>query len=125
MRRMNLWMPFTLVASLTFVSAAYAQKVKITSFDVSGALATYARAINSEGQITGYYDAGGGFHGFLRDQNGVFTSFDVPGSIGSTFALDINSKGQIMGMYSDSIRDHVFIRERTARLPLSMRLARS
>jgi hypothetical protein len=67
---------------LGFASAGYAQK--ITSFDVPGSTNTQAQAINSDGQIAGFYtDVAGIAHGFLRRQGGSFTSFDVPGSTGT------------------------------------------
>ena len=65
-------------------------------------------AINNVGQIVGFYTdnnvsemfPNGHAHGFLYD-NGVFSSFDVPGASG-TALLDINDHGQIVGIYSDS-----------------------
>jgi hypothetical protein len=99
---------------LAVISAAYAQSVKITSFDVPGAQATYALTINSEGEIAGYYVAVVGtyqIHGFLRDKYGAFATVDPPGSI-SAVALGINSEGQIVGLYSDYLRGHAFIWER-------------
>jgi VCBS repeat-containing protein len=49
----------------------------------------------------GYYDDSSGvFHSFLRNADGSFVLFDVPGSI-ATEAMDINNNGQIAGDYSD------------------------
>jgi hypothetical protein len=41
-------------------------------------------------------------HGFIRDAEGNFTTFDAPGSAtGGTFALSINAAGAVAGYYSD------------------------
>src|SRR5205814_5785442 len=75
----------------------------ITTFDVPGAVlpGTYASAINSAGQIAGYYylvTFTDGIttiiapHGFVKD-GATFTTFDVPGGDGITFAYGINDAG--------------------------------
>jgi hypothetical protein len=83
---------------------------KITTFDAPGAdttpgsfNGTLPSAINDAGAITGVYaDVSGGAHGFLRSPEGVFTSFDVPGSpIGSTLPRDLNLEGAIVGFALD------------------------
>ena len=95
---------------LGLASAGYAQK--ITRFDPPGSTATYARAINSDGQIAGYYTDAAGTHGFLRHKDGTFASFDATGST-STSALAINSEGQIAGVYTDAAgQAHGFLRQR-------------
>src|SRR6478672_7835744 len=71
--------------------------------------------INPEGAITGYYvDSAGAWHGFLRDANGLITTFDVPnggtgfhqGTYGGGFAPD----GSILGVLIDaSTVNHGFL----------------
>jgi probable HAF family extracellular repeat protein len=80
------------------------------TFDVPfpDATSTGANGINNVGQIVGSYSdnnvsetfPNGRVHGFLYD-NGVFSSFDVPGARG-TLLVDINDRGQIVGIYSDN-----------------------
>ena len=104
----------------------------IVTFDVPGAaigssLGTWPRAINPTGQIAGYYDdtttqsAGCNGHcltrhAFLRQRNGTFITFDVPGA-GSgngqgTFPESINPSGEIAGEYIDVNGNlHGFLRQ--------------
>ncbi len=51
------------------------------TFDAPGAVDTFPSSINPAGAITGLIiDANFVFHGFLRARDGVFTTFDPPGS---------------------------------------------
>jgi hypothetical protein len=71
---------------------------------------TTAVAINPSGEILGYsVDANGIAHAFLRDRNGTFTSFDVPGAvfyINVTFVgspgSSLNPSGEATGGYNDA-----------------------
>jgi uncharacterized membrane protein len=74
--------------------------------------ATYARAINVFGAITGNYeDLNSSFwRGFLREANGQITTFDAPGSI-STFPTAIDQKGHVAGNYSAADGVHGFLRK--------------
>ena len=63
--------------------------------------------INPNGAITGYYtDSAGVSHGFLRDKNGVITTFDAPGAgTGAgqgTLSFAISPDGEITGFYFDA-----------------------
>jgi hypothetical protein len=59
-----------------------------------------ALGVNDLGEIVGFYvDAMHNQHGYI-DNNGVFTSFDPPGSR-STTINGINDKGDIVGFYTD------------------------
>jgi len=73
----------------------------LTPGDYNG---TFPSAMNDLGVITGvYWDVNGFSHGFLRDQEGRFTSFDVSGvgGYGSTpKAIDI--EGAVVGYDLDS-----------------------
>jgi hypothetical protein len=58
--------------------------------------------INPNGAIAGYYvDSSGVSHGFLRDENGVITTFDVPGAGTGAgegkFSYAISQTGAITG----------------------------
>jgi uncharacterized membrane protein len=60
------------------------------------------QGINFFGQIAGYYgdpNDSSVFHGFLRQPDGTFLTFDPTGSI-STQVTAINDKGQITGSYA-------------------------
>jgi hypothetical protein len=95
----------------------------LTSFEAPGAgdaagsyQGTYALGINSQGAITGFYrDANYVSHGFLRNSDGTFATFEAPGSgekaYQGTFAYSINSEGEIAGFYLD-VNDlyHGFLR---------------
>jgi hypothetical protein len=50
-------------------------------------------------------------HGFVRDQHGRITTFDVPGGLsGSTQAVSINDEGDVAGVYEDSdFANHCFV----------------
>lgn len=90
---------------------------KITTFDAPSAAAanfegTFALSINPSGEITGYYyDANNVVHGFVRDINGTFITFDPLGSI-ATYPASINPSGEITGHYFDANgRSHGFLRK--------------
>jgi hypothetical protein len=57
---------------------------------------TQAQAINSQGQITGYYYDRNNNHGFLRQTDGTNVTFDAPAS-DSTYPTAINDSGLITG----------------------------
>ena len=93
---------------------------KFTTFDAPGAdttpnsfNGTAALAINDLGAITGtYWDASGFGHGFLRNPDSTFTTFDVPsaGGYGST-PLTLNWEGAGVGYYTDqNYLFHAFVR---------------
>ena len=69
--------------------------------------ATYAVVddINNRGEIVGLFiDAGGRYHGFLRDRRGAFTTIDHPDSapLGGA-AGGIDDHGRIVGEYYDYV----------------------
>jgi uncharacterized membrane protein len=69
---------------------------------------TLSTGINANGVVIGWYaDATvGALHGFTRDRQGNFVSFDAPGAVTAqsygTIPLAINLSGEIVGYYSDS-----------------------
>src|SRR5262245_20435200 len=74
--------------------------------------------INPNGAITGYYfDSAFVYHGFLRDRNGVITTFDAPGAgtgaLQGTQSFAISPSGQITGFYFDETTAvHGFLRDK-------------
>jgi hypothetical protein len=61
--------------------------------------------MNDPGQIAGSYRTSDAvYHGFLRDTNGTFTSFTLPGT--QTFVNDINQGGFIVGQYGPYRKPH-------------------
>jgi hypothetical protein len=93
----------------------------ITVFDAPGAgtgpgqgtFCVSPLIINPNGAIAGYYvDSSGVSHGFLRDKNGVITTFDVPGADEGTFSYAISQTGAITGYYFDGADvSHGFLRD--------------
>jgi hypothetical protein len=84
----------------------------ITTFDVSGAVATVADSINSAGVIAGHWgDANAVNHGFVRAADGTITTFDAAGagkvSGQGTVPKSINADGVIAGIYHVA---HGFVR---------------
>jgi uncharacterized membrane protein len=72
---------------------------RIRKFNFNG-YQIHPYGINGEGAITGdYYRKR--IHGFVRDPDGTFVSFDPAGSV-STEAYSINSKGEVAGSYVDA-----------------------
>ena len=75
-----------------------------TTIDAPNAINTRGRAINSEGDIVGWFrDTSNKIHGFLRTSEGGFTIIDVPvPGAQLTQALGINESGDIVGTYTSS-----------------------
>ena len=82
----------------------------ITVFDAPGAgtgpgqgtIVFSPEILSNEGEIAGHYiDSGGASHGFLRDENGVITTFDAPGAGTSpgqgTLSFGIKKNGENTG----------------------------
>src|SRR2546426_4133413 len=100
----------TFVIPLALVIPTIAMAFTFTTIDVPDATSTLPTGINSRGDIVGFYEAGGTFHGFLLSQ-GTFTTVDVPGST-STFQPGINSRGDIVGSYEAGGVLHGFLLSR-------------
>ncbi len=60
----------------------------------------FPSGINDRGDVTGEYIRPDGESGFVRDETGRITIFDVGGARG-TEAVKINDRGQIVGRYSE------------------------
>jgi len=87
-------------------------------FTLPGEDSFFPAAINSMGQVVGYYpndpqNPFGGWHGFLKN-GATITTIDapVPGTTG-TFPVGINNKGDIVGtyygVYNGTFENHGFI----------------
>jgi hypothetical protein len=88
----------TIGVAFATLSIAWAQSY--TTVDYPGASSTLLDGgPNPEGVSVGTYFTSGVAHGFAY-YNGVFTSFDPPGSTG-TFPFWINPQGIITGIYMD------------------------
>ena len=76
-----------------------------------GTYVTYTDGINPEGAIAGgYADASGVFHGFVRNADGTFATFDPPGSV-STNNSGITPDGTVTSFYNGaSLVYHGYIR---------------
>jgi probable HAF family extracellular repeat protein len=80
-----------------------------TTIDPPGSVLTLAGGINDSGEIVGRYtDGAGTVHGFLLS-NGVYSSFDVPGSTGFSAGIGVNSNGQIVGDYYVNQTEHGYL----------------
>jgi uncharacterized protein (TIGR03437 family) len=101
--------PFAAVLLVLAPGLAHAQSYSFEQFDVPGATATYATAIDNSGQILGSYSDSKGTHCFLRSADGAtFTTIDPPGANATCSGL--NNLGQIVGSFSDSKGFHGYIR---------------
>jgi hypothetical protein len=75
-----------------------------------GAMASYASAINSRDQVTGYFYDGQKWNGFLYE-HGLFQGFTVPNAQ-ATYPGSINDLGQVAGSFTAADSSgHIFVRE--------------
>ena len=108
---------FSLVlATISLMGMGLEQKAQaatdyvFTTIDVPGSSNyTWAAGINDAGQIAGTYYASGGYHSFLRDTSGAFTTFDYPAGT-NTYAMGINAGGAIVGTYQSGSVSYGFLR---------------
>ena len=93
---------------------------QFVTFDPPGSTLTIPSGITPDGTIAGYYCNTAacaqqfgfvGAHGFLRDRNGSFTSFDPPSST-NTYVATISTNGEIAGAYSNTTGTYGFVRGR-------------
>jgi probable HAF family extracellular repeat protein len=85
------------------------RKGKVIDLDPS-AVASYASGINAEGKITGYFNDGTKWEGFIYHR-GNLTGFQAPGAV-ATFSESLNDVGQTAGYYEDAaLNDHLFVRQ--------------
>jgi hypothetical protein len=87
--------------------SASAAQAKFVTFDAPGAVyGTYVSSINDRGEATGFFvDGNGVVHGFVRNPQGVITTFDAPEASTNgygTFANDVNVEGVTVGDYTNS-----------------------
>jgi len=82
----------------------------------SGLVGTFPVSVNQAGVVAGYYyDSNSVRHGFVRDNDGIITVFDPPGSADTAFSGTlvgaINAPGVITGSYFDANSvSHGFVR---------------
>ena len=93
----------TICAMVVTLSASVALAQTYTTIDYPGAAATLLTGgPNPQGTSVGFYtDTAGVNHGFTLNSGGVFTSFDPPGSTGTTPNY-IDPQGTIVGGYLDA-----------------------
>jgi hypothetical protein len=73
----------------------------IVTFDIPDAAPFFAftGAINARGEVAGsYVDGTFTFHSFLREPNGMLTTFDPPGVVGGSLATAITPNGIVLGV---------------------------
>src|SRR4051812_20805017 len=84
-------------------------------FDVFRGQRAIPCAISASSMVAGSYrDSAGATHGFIRDEQGQFATFDLPGSV-SIQTSWFGHAGSIFGYYgdsSDAYSYHGFVRER-------------
>jgi len=108
------------LCSLAIGLPLHADDAHITTFDVpaSNGYGTQPVGINFERTIVGIYaDANFVYHGFLRNREGKYTTFDAPdagttaNNTNGTFPSGINVWGIVAGYYNDvNIVSHGFLR---------------
>jgi uncharacterized membrane protein len=86
-----------------------AAKYKFTTIDVPNFTDTQLVGINDAGQISGScgFKSQNIWHGTFYS-HGQFTTFDVPGTAGTTHGGGINALGRIVGYYNDTAGIHGF-----------------
>ncbi len=89
------------------------------AFDPPGSLNTAPEWISDQGEVTGYYeDESGVLHGFIRHNDGAFTTFDAPSASAAegkgSFPMSLSEDGQVTGHYSAGTNgmDRGFIRHK-------------
>ena len=89
-----------LLLILAASSALAAAQGTYTQMDFPGSVLTWGTAINTAGDIVGFYQTSGiVYHGFVF-RNGVYTTIDYPSST-LTVPYGINNLGQIVGEAAD------------------------
>jgi probable HAF family extracellular repeat protein len=88
--------------------SALADYYWFTTIDVPGAGVTIANAINSSGQIVGYFQDATGYHGFIYT-GGTFTAINDPNATEGTFPSGINDEGQIVGHFETATGSQGFL----------------
>ena len=97
-----------LFALLAIAAQSSAWGQTFTTFDPPGSQLTAPGSINPAGQIVGsYFDSTFAMHGFVRDNDGTITSFDVPGFLATVL---ITPQGVVVGLYFDENGSHIFQR---------------
>ena len=86
--------------SLSSYAANINGEATYVSFSVPGAIqGTFPMSINASMTVTGYYNPSSTeTRGFLRDPDGTFTTFDIPGAV-LTVPESINTAGDVTGFY--------------------------
>ena len=84
-----------------------------------GAVRTVVNAINNRGEMAGsYVDAGGTWHGFVRNRKGRYVSTDHPDEAGlGTTLYSINDRGQTTGSYLRTVEQPDAARQRLSTPP--------
>lgn len=95
-----------IISSASFPAAAGGYS--FTTFDVPGSTSTDARGINDAGAIVGDFNGAG--EALVRNPDGTFTTFSVPGATNSLRAYGINNTNVIAGSYGDAAGSHGFVR---------------
>ncbi|WP_445367592.1 DUF3466 family protein [Methylomonas sp. BW4-1] len=92
-----------LVACLLATNAAQADPTfRLTNLGTLGGSASWATAINANGQVTGSAQiADGSYRAFIADPNGTMREVVTPSGF-SSYGLDINNAGQITGYLLDT-----------------------
>jgi hypothetical protein len=91
-------------------------------FDAPTSFETLPMAINAAGEVTGGYQSLGSsgvgvvYGAFLRDTEGNFTTFTMPGAVSAMTGTSINSRGYIAGQYSSGAYIHGFFRDPDGKL---------
>jgi hypothetical protein len=78
-----------------------------TTFDPAGSIATHPQAINTAGEIVGFYYASTNVsYGFIRKPDGTFIAPLDPGGAADVRPNGVNAEGIVVGSY----RDKAFLR---------------
>src|SRR5215467_9129818 len=105
-----------LFALLAIAAQSSAWGQTFTTFDPPGSQLTAPGNINPAGQVVGsYFDSTFAGHGFVRDNDGTITSFDVPGFLATVL---ITPQGVVVGLYFDQDGSHIFERAKNGTITM-------
>jgi len=107
--RSGLRLLLPLSGALWLAAAGYAQGFTFTGIDAPNSVFTVGRAVNSSGNIAGWFiDTSLKQHGYLLS-NGTFTQIDFTDA-NQTTALGLNDAGDVVGAYRDaSFKTHGYL----------------
>ncbi|MGC2399044.1 MAG: hypothetical protein WA510_04655 [Acidobacteriaceae bacterium] len=93
----------TCLFAIALPLAGWGEPVNIIGFDLPGSNGTFPSCVNERGMVVGdALTVGVSYNVFIRDRDGSYTTFALPGSGSGTGGFGINYFGAVIGTYADS-----------------------